>query len=71
MAIIRYPDRYEKTAFPLLLRELSYETLYKFELVVIMSERHPLAKTSVLTQDLLSQAVEIIVRRHFPVHLSA
>ncbi|WP_320912588.1 hypothetical protein [Eisenbergiella porci] len=46
---------------PLLkLRELSYETLYKFELVVIMSERHPLAKTSVLTQDLLSQAVEIV-----------
>ena len=25
-----------------------------------MSERHPLAKTSVLTQDLLSQAVEIV-----------
>ncbi|MFR8337901.1 MAG: hypothetical protein ACLVAW_15215 [Eisenbergiella massiliensis] len=61
MAIIRYPDRYEKTLLPLLkLRELSYETLYKFELVVIMSERHPLAKTSVLTQDLLSQAVEIV-----------
>ena len=61
MAIIRYPDRDEKTLLPLLkLRELSYETLYKFELVVIMSERHPLAKTSVLTQDLLSQAVEIV-----------
>ena len=61
LAVIRYPDRYEKTLLPLLrLRELSYETICKFELTVIMSDRHPLAKASVLTPDLLSQAIEVV-----------
>lgn len=42
------------------MRELSYETICKFELTVIMSDRHPLAKASVLTPDLLSQAIEVV-----------
>lgn len=61
LAIIRYPDRYERALFSLLKRkELSCETLCKYESVALMSERHPLSGTSVLTTDMLEQSTEVL-----------
>lgn len=61
LAIIRCPDRSEKNLLPLLRRkELSCEALCRYELAVVMSRRHPLAGTSILTPDMLDSAVQIV-----------
>ena len=61
LAIIRFPDRHERSLLSLLKRkELSGEILCRFELTAVMSERHPLAATSVLTADMLEQSVQLL-----------
>lgn len=61
LAIIRFPERCERPLLSLLRRkELSGEIISRFEPLAVMSERHPLAATSVLTADMLEQSVEVI-----------
>ena len=61
LALIRFPDRCERAVLSLLKRkELSCETIFHFEPAVVMSERHALAATSVLTAEMLSRSVEIL-----------
>ena len=61
LAIIRFSDRYERSLFSLLKRkELAGEVICRFEPLAVMSERHPLAGTSVLTADMLEQSVEVL-----------
>lgn len=61
LAILRFPDRYERSLLSLLKRkELASEIICRFELSVLMSERHSLAAASLLTADLLEQSVEVI-----------
>lgn len=61
IAIIRYPDRFERTLFPLLKRkELAFEPVCRFEPVAVMSDRHPLAGTTQLLSDMLEQYVEVL-----------
>ena len=61
LAIIRFSDRYERSLLSLLKRkELAGEVICRFEPLAVMSERHPLAGTSVLTADMLEQSVEVL-----------
>ena len=60
LALIRFPDRCERAVLSLLKRkELSCEAIFHFEPAVIMSERHALAATSVLTAEMLNRSVEL------------
>ena len=60
-ALIHCPDRWEKSLLALLKRkELACEVLSRFDLNLLMAERHPLAGASQLTADMLEGLPEVV-----------
>lgn len=61
LAVIRFPDQYENSLMTLLKqKEIAFELLQRSEAQIIMSERHPLASASALTEDMLEDFPEIL-----------
>lgn len=60
LGIIRYPKEYENYFFDYLTeKQLRYQTVWEFEYLVLMSEKHPLARKEILDYKDFNDYIEI------------